>query len=297
MGRSRHPAASRKIETRNWKSEEWARSVRLRSGKVLLRFLERLTLHEVYDLPDKARERFYVKALCKAVVELSTCEVQDHESPDFLLDRNGHRLGVELTAFHFPPASGDRPHQEQQSLKDRIVEAAQRLHHAAGGPALYVSVYFDGHQTLTKKDTKPLAQAIADAVLNYPVPNSVKDPSIEIPWDHRPERIAGIRIHGSLNSVDKLWQSDNGGWVAEISSDHVAQVVRTKAGRVSLARRNCDELWLVIVEDLASNAAPAEISKEALETTYEAPFDRLIWLLPHGPQAIDLRLRLAVDWR
>jgi hypothetical protein len=244
-------------------------------------------------LPDKALERFYLEALCKAVPEISTREVQEHESPDFLLIRNGHRLGIELTTFHLPPALGDRPHQEQQSLKDRIVEAAKRWHHEAGGPALYVSVYFDSHQPLTKKDTKPFAHAIADAVLKCPVPSSVNDPSIEIPWKHLPERIHSIHIRGSVDGVDMLWQSDSGGWVAEISSDHVAQVVRTKAERAPLARRNCDELWLVIVNDVSSNAAPAEISKGAVEARYEAPFDRLIWLLPHAPQAIGLRRYLS----
>jgi hypothetical protein len=116
--------------------------------------------------------------------------------------------------------------------------------------------------------------------VKYPVPKSFKDPPIEIPWKHRPERVARIQIHRSVERGDRLWESDNGGWVAGISSDHVAEVVRTKAEVAPLARRSCDELWLVIANDVSSNAAPAEISKRALEATYEAPFDRLIWLLP-----------------
>jgi hypothetical protein len=247
-------------------------------------------------LPNKTRERAYLEALCKAVPELSTGEVKDdRESPDFLLVRDGHRLGIEFTAFHLPPALGDRPYQEQQSLKDRIVEAAKDLHQEAAGPGLYVSVYFDDHQPLTKKDTKPLAQAIASAVLKCPLPGSVNDPAIEIPRERLPGWIRSIHIRGSVDGVDMLWESDNGGWVAEISSDHVAEVVRVKAGSAPLARRNCDELWLVIVSDVFSNAAPAEISRGAVEATYEAPFDRLVWLLPHVPRAIDLRLRPLME--
>ena len=245
-------------------------------------------------MPNKALERFYLEALRRALVEFPPEDAREHESPDFLVVSKEHRLGIELTTFHLPPAPGKRPHQEQQSLKDRIVKIAERLHHEAGGPALYVSIFFHEHRSLTKKDTQPLARAIAGAVLNHRLPSSFKEPAVEIPWGQRPERINGILVHGSVDGVDKLWAADAGGWVAQIAKEHVAQVVQAKALRAPLARSRCDELWLVITNDDFSRAAPAEISNEALGATYEAPFDRLIWLLPHEPRAIDLCLRTLV---
>jgi hypothetical protein len=64
----------------------------------------------------------------------------------------------------------------------------------------------------------------------------------------------------------------------------------TKGRRSLIARSRCDRLWLVIVNDDVSGAAPAEPLRDTLETTYVGPFDRLLWLTPHVPHAIDLAI-------
>lgn len=242
-------------------------------------------------MPDRIRERFYLDALRRALVDVPSGEPFESESPDFLFVTSGHRLGIEMTTFHLPPAARERPRKEQRSLSDQIVQIAERLHHEAGGPALYVSVVFHEHPALSKKDTQPLARALADAVLKYRVPRAFNEPPVEIPWENLPERIASIHVRASIDGVDKLWHAVAFGWVAQINYHHVAEVVRKKALKEPAARSRCDELWLVIASDNFSGAAPAEISNEALGASYEAPFDRVIWLLPHAPRAIDLRLR------
>ncbi len=241
-------------------------------------------------MPDKRRERFYLNMLRRAVPEIPSLEPTEPEPPDFLFATTQGRLGIEFTTFHLPPTPGARPHQERQALKERIVESAERLHHAAGGPALYVGVYFNDHVALDKKDTTRLAREIADSVLRAPTPASIREPG-HLPWGKRPKETWGIRIHPSIDGEDKLWSADAGGWVATITTDHVSGVLEAKGRTASLARSRCDTLWLVIVNDAFSRAAPAEASPETLSQTYAAPFDRVIWFLPHGPHAIDLQLR------
>lgn len=244
----------------------------------------------VPNVPDKLRERYYFEALRTALPEIPPGEPLEPEPPDFLLRTEHERLGIELTSFHLPPPPGERPHQERQSLKDRIVAIAERLHHETGGPALYVSVFFNAHTTLDKRDIQALARGIADSVLRAPKPESM-DKAVELPWGRRPEATSGILIFPSEGGKDKLWHADAGGYVAAISADQIARVVQAKARRAPLARTRCDKLWLVVVNDAFSRAAPAEISAEARRATYEGPFDRLIWLLPSQPaRAIDLRL-------
>jgi hypothetical protein len=65
------------------------------------------------------------------------------------------------------------------------------------------------------------------------------------------------------------------------------QVTCAKARREPGARKHDDELWLVMVNDDASLAAPA-ISDETLKAAYDTRYNRLIWLLPHSPRAFDL---------
>ncbi|MGH7665152.1 MAG: hypothetical protein ACRENI_12810, partial [Gemmatimonadaceae bacterium] len=79
-------------------------------------------------------------------------------------------MGVELTVFHLPSPAGQRPHQEQQSLKERIVKRAERIHAEADGPALYVTVLFDSQHVFTKREVEPLSRKIAECVLGAPIP-------------------------------------------------------------------------------------------------------------------------------
>ena len=51
--------------------------------------------------------------------------------------------------------------------------------------------------------------------------------------------------------------------------------------------------WLVIVSDVVSKAAPAQITSEAISAKYRGPFDRVYWLMPNIPEAISLHLEDA----
>jgi hypothetical protein len=241
-------------------------------------------------MPDKQRERFYLEALRRSLQEIPPGSPLEPEPPDFVLFIDRHRLGIELTTFHLPPKAGESPHQQSQSLKDQIVRLAERFHEEAGGPPLYVTIIFHEHQELRKKDVQSRARELAATMLAYPMPLPCDELPITIPFGRRPRWVAGIQANCSVDGVDKLWHADAGGWVAKITSEQVSNVVRAKASRAPRARNKCDELWLVIVNDNFSRAAQAEISREALRASYEGPFDRLIWLLPHVPRAIDLQL-------
>jgi hypothetical protein len=73
---------------------------------------------------DKQRERWYVEQLRSTVEGFPNGEIMAGESPDFVVQSGESSVGIELTVLHLPPPNGKRPHQEQQSLKDRIVRLA-----------------------------------------------------------------------------------------------------------------------------------------------------------------------------
>jgi hypothetical protein len=240
-------------------------------------------------VPDKALENYYLQALRAALSEVPQGEATCPEPPDFVIPSHKDRLGIEFTEVHLPPQPGSKPHQERQALKERIAALAERTHQELGGPALYVGIYFNEHVQLSKADIRPLAREIAESVLRAPMPRSINEP-VELPWGMRPETTWGIHILPSIDGKDKLWHPEAGGMVADITSKHVRALVQRKARTVSLARSRCDELWLVLVNNPFSRAAPAEITPEALSATYEAAFDRLILLLPHLARAHTLEI-------
>jgi hypothetical protein len=239
-------------------------------------------------MADKRLERWYVAQLRTAVSDFPLGEVVPGESPDFIVRSDKRTVGIEVTAFHLPPAAGERPHQEQQSLKDRVVDQARRLHTDAGGPGLYVSVYFGDPVLITKRGAREFADAVASIVLETSVPASFDEPVMTVPWHRLPPGIVGISIRASIDGRDRLWSAHAGGWVAPVQPQHIEAVIQRKHGMLSVAKSKCSEVWLVIVNDDFSKAAPVELTEAAARHSYEHAFDRLLWLQPHAPQVYDL---------
>jgi hypothetical protein len=69
---------------------------------------------------------------------------------------------------------------------------------------------------------------------------------------------------------------------------HIQSEIDRKRRKAPLSRRKCDRLWLVIVQDIATEAHACELSEAGQLGPYQHPFDRLLWLDPHAPSAVDL---------
>jgi hypothetical protein len=237
----------------------------------------------------KRLERWYLEQLKRAVPDFPTGTVQDDETPDFIVLSDTGRIGVEVTVFHWPPAGGKRPHQEEQALKDRAVAIADRVHAEAGGPGLYVTVFFATTISFAKRDLREQGKAIARAVLDTVAPRALNDPAVSVPSDRLPPGVSHITIRASVDGRDRLWSADAGGWVAPVQPADIEAVIERKTAMVSRARAKCDQLWLVVVNDEFSRAAPVELSNDSGRAVYDHPFDRLFWLEPHRQRALELR--------
>ena len=238
-------------------------------------------------MANKERERFYLQRLRSCSIGLLDGETRDSESPDFLIFAN-ETLGVEITEFHLPADPGERPYQEVQSLQEQVVDIAEDAHVSARGPALYVHVIFGQHGRLAKSTVRHIGEALADVLLSFPVPRSIRDGGVDIPRTLLPAEIARVRVHGSVDGVDRLWQYGSGSWVAPVTVSHIQNEIDRKQRKEPLAREKCDRLWLVIVQDIATEAHACELSDAARLGPYRHPFDRLLWLDPHTPLAVDL---------
>jgi hypothetical protein len=240
-------------------------------------------------MPDKQPERFYINKLRDVLLGLPSDHFIDGESPDFRIGD----LGIEVTEFYYPPRPGERPHQELQALKERVVGIAERLHSEAGGPPLYLTAIFNEQRPLTKRSVPQVARALASAVLSQEAPRSVRD-SVKLCRAVLPNEIPHVHVRGSVDGHDKLWQASAGGFVQQVESHHVQSVIDAKMQKAALARSCCARLWLLIVHDISNGAEAAEITAEALTATYGHSFDRVLWFEPHVPRATDLRVPAAV---
>ena len=240
-------------------------------------------------MADKSREEFYLTKLRQALPDFANVQAKRSESPDFIFDQGGRRKGLEITVFHLPAQKGKKTHQETVSLRRRVVNTAERLHAAAGGPALYLHAIFSEHVRLRKAVVHDLAKELARMVLQSPVPSSIEDGAFHISPNQLPPEFGKVWLHASIDGQDKLWQPGVGGWVAPIGPEHIAEVIREKNRLVGRYRESCEEVWLLIVHDIFTGAAQSELTKTAATSSYQHEFDRVIWLEPYVPAVMDLK--------
>src|SRR5688572_28992801 len=157
-------------------------------------------------MPNKDRENRQLTLLRALIPEFPSGAIEPSESPDFIVRNGSAATGIEFTEFHLPPSGSDRPHQEIQALKERIVATAHRIHSEAGGPPLYVSVFFRGSSSLTKSAVRPLAEAVYRAVRQAVVPPFPEDSRVA--YDVLPPEVIDISVRASFNGHDELWSAD-----------------------------------------------------------------------------------------
>lgn len=239
-------------------------------------------------MANKRLERWHLEQLRTTLADFPSGVVIEGESPDFTVQSDYRTVGVEITRFYLPPPDGERPQQEQQNLKDRVVRLAHQMHIEAGGPALYVSVFYQQRLAITKRDVPTMASAISKIVLEVALPASITDTPTIVTGSRLPSEINNIRITKSIDGRDQLWYASAGGWVAPVKPQYIREVIERKSSMVSVAKTKCDELWLVIISDRFSRAAPVELSEEAACYTYQKIFDRVFWIEPHAPRVFEL---------
>jgi hypothetical protein len=164
------------------------------------------------------------------------------------------------------------------------------MHMKAGGPALYVTVFYRTPLSIRKREVFGMAKALSTAVLETPVPTSISEPAAYVSRTPLPRDITSIKISGSIDGRDRLWYADCGGWIASVEPHHVSEVIARKSLMFSNARPKCDELWLLIVNDEFSRAAPASLTQDAAQHRYPSIFDRLLWLEPHSPKVVEFEI-------
>jgi hypothetical protein len=101
-----------------------------------------------------ALDRFLV------ILKAPTLEtIEPNEEPDFVLTFGSRRVGIEMTDLYWSHTRAGRPRQEQESLRRRIVKAAEELYAGRGLPPVHVSVHFNDQFVVGKTAVTLLMRA------------------------------------------------------------------------------------------------------------------------------------------
>ena len=197
-------------------------------------------------LSKKQVERWQLDRFIEALPAFPEGSVEESEEPDFIVSSFERSVGIELTDLYWESSETGVPQQAQESLRYRIVQAAQRLYAERGLPNLHVSVHFNPNYVLNKSDVLRLAAAIDELVSNN-VPELGQSYSEDYDWENRsyfPEEINHVGSWNFPSAPGPLFTSTSAVFVPTLKSDDIARALSSKESKLSRYRQRCNEVWL-----------------------------------------------------
>jgi hypothetical protein len=211
------------------------------------------------DSEKKRHERFLLDRFLERQEITPTC-IHPFESPDFLIELEGRKVGIELTELfkrsnrsEAHPQLKDKPLlQAVESITDLIVSKARKIYFDAGNPPVQSTILFSDQLTADKKKADQIAELIAGLIQSM----SLQD-SEEVSWGLSEDEYG----HPLSELVDTIhtyrvpecrfahWTVGRPGLVAPLTPKHLQEVIGEKAKRLDAYKKHAKEIWLLIVAD------------------------------------------------
>lgn len=246
--------------------------------------------NHLMPMNNKALERHYIRLLQKAVPALPQGDLNDCESPDFIMDTTAGRIGLEVTRLFKAPDLHGRRLQVQENECALMVKEATRLYEATGSPPVEVHVHMAGQTEFNKKNRGQFAQALAKLVSSR-VPSDRSWIEISNKFDNPdlfPFEIDCISI-ARYGHERNYWSVPDGGWVQEDFASELQLLIDQKNSLLPNYSNLCTAHWLVIVIEGTSGSTLFEPSQETLNHAYSSDFERAFLLDRLLVKAYELR--------
>jgi hypothetical protein len=200
-----------------------------------------------------------------------TLESGKPPAPDLLFGRGGRRIGVEDTRLFVEDGSAQGTQQARKKLLNTIANATQREYEKRGLPPVDVMLHIS-RCPIKKTEIKALANQTVDFVTRN-LPNPGRTITIEV--DNigdgcLPALIDAIRIfrYPELTSAS-FFSAPRSAWMRTIDAAYFQQKIDKKATHLQRYLEECNEVWLLMVEegnDLSNTVEmPAELWNHAYD--------------------------------
>ena len=158
-----------------------------------------------------------------------------------------------------------------------------------------VHVLWHPNQALRSRRIPELTADLTDLVLEH-LPEPGHEAAIRRPhpaWRSLPQEVASLWVDRRINFSKNLWTSVRGAFVPTLTPPELQKIMRDKVAKVPADRRQCREVWLLIVARGFEPSTHVDIGSEVESYRYESGFDRVFFLHHANESVAELRLRPA----
>ena len=195
------------------------------------------------------------------------------ERPDFVINLNGEKIGVELTELMeekvHPYSSAAK-----YSLEDKIAKSAQIQYNSLSIKKVQAHLRFADNLNLALSEVDTLAAKISKIILN-----SVN----EVPYilshnyeiqDNLPKGVSGIYYDIAPFMSESHFSIWRGKWTGSFSIDYLNKVINKKEKNINQYRKIVDQIYLLIIEgfNFSGNLGQFEFKGSLTENNFDKIF-------------------------
>jgi hypothetical protein len=197
----------------------------------------------------KSLERIYAEWFVKHM-GWDECEIHDSERPDFIIDLQDKKIGLEITNLYKDEGKKGSPQKTKESLNIRWLQKLASEYYKQYSIPIRVQVLMSGSQSL------PDPSDLVDEIVKV-LPNSDLELSeLEIPILHGIKIKLYVRRLPEKFNQYKRWTFVNNhvGWVREINNESVKSKIENKRTKATYYKKNLNELLLLIIIDSSTES-------------------------------------------
>src|SRR5215218_5996919 len=181
----------------------------------------------------------------------------------------------------------------QEGTEDKVLRSASRLYQSKGLPPVAVHVLWHPNQALRSRRIPELTADLTDLVLEH-LPEPGHEAAIRRPhpaWRSLPQEVASLWVDRRINFSKNAWTSVRGAFVPMLTPSELQKLMRDKEAKVSTYRRQCREVWLLIVARGFEPSTFGDFGPEVEVHRLESDFDRVFFLHHANEYVAELHVR------
>lgn len=235
------------------------------------------------DSAKKQHERFLLDRFLE-LQGISPASIEPLDPPDFLIDLEGRKVGIEVTELFIRSNKSEahpQPEEEPllqaaESITNLIVSKARKIYFDAGNPPVLSTIWFSDRITLDKKKGDQIAELIAHQIQTMSLQNSqaVAWRSSEDENEERylSESVAIIHTYRVPELRFARWTVARPGLVATLTPKHLQEVIDKKAKKINSYKKVAEEIWLLIVVDRTRSSQKISVMPDFTLNSISSPF-------------------------
>ena len=209
----------------------------------------KVAMENTFDQIKKLKERWFLDRFLGKLGLSPDIPLESGEKPDFTIQIDGGRIGLEVTEFFFPEGE-DGVRKNFQILREKAIDEAWRIYRERGGRALYVTAAFqDFPKPLgpsDKREVNGLAHKFEKVVRSQESSLEGSKPRWVNGWPEIPE-LDYFSIRACPEGVvDGYWGREGPTHQEVLEAHHIQSELDRKVCKYPSYVSDHDEVWLLI---------------------------------------------------